>query len=160
MEHLKKNTEHLKLLDTKDFYSEERKNIISIYEHNEDTITLENKTRLSPVIKLEVGNDFDWIRIYSDFKIGSKEWNVSSMTQFIVQFKNNEELVKSRMIRIQRHLPVDNQNKRLFMDVRKPDKDFTHIEISYWNFGDKKIEISNISVESFDDNGFSLFNNY
>ena len=155
-----KNSEHLKLLDTKDLYSEERNDVAQIYEHKKEVIVLENETQFSPVIKQDIGHDFDWIRVYSNFKIEGKELNVSLMTQFIVQFKNNEKLVKSRMIKIQRHLSFDNQNKRLFMDVRKPKKDFTHIEIYYKNLGDKKIEISDISVESFNDNGFSLFNNY
>ena len=73
------------------------------------------------------------------------------MTQFMVKFYNVDEQVQHSIIRIQRHMN-DNQTKELYLDIARPTEHFTDMYIEFWNGdGNKQIEISNITVEAFDE---------
>ncbi len=147
----KKEQEHLKLLDTDELYSGERKDVKKLENIDTDPIVLNKDKQNSRVIKLAVDNDFEWLRVYADFKIAQKEWDIWRMTQFILKFNNGNENVKTRMIRMQRHLN-DQEEKSLYMDIQKPSAQIDTLEISFWNAnGNKEITISDIRVETFNE---------
>ncbi len=162
-----RNPEHRKLLDTNEFYDGERKNMRLFYENDFENIKksicesnkngvkntvicLNKENEYSPNFEFEIPKDFDWIRASADFDFRPKEWNVWKMTQFIVEFYKGENKVKKKMIRLQRLIDGDGK-KELFIEVKKPKKDFDKVRVFFWNAdSDHEIWIDNLKVEGFD----------
>jgi len=143
--------EHLKLLDTDELFEGKASNIRTIYSGT-DQIYLNDSTLLSKIFKIEIDDDFDWIRASADFKTNEVEKIKWDMTKFIVRFKYNDEIVKSRKILIQRHLIEINKGKNIFIDVKKPNEKFNKIEISFLKSGrSTDIGIKDLKVELFNE---------
>ncbi len=73
-----------------------------------------------------------WLRVSATFFVTEKVWDVWKMPQFIIQFKNEDEVVKTKFIRVHR-LMNSNQKRNLFFDVEIPEKRYTTIDIFLWN---------------------------
>ncbi|MFT4566615.1 MAG: hypothetical protein ACI9FN_001576 [Saprospiraceae bacterium] len=145
------NSEDLKLLDMDEYYEGQRTDIGSVEEIFSEEILLSDANQYSESFNYKPTIEKEWIRASADFSIELKEWDVWRMTQMIVIFKNHDEVVKQKFIRIQRHLN-DNQTKRIFMDVEYPSIPITNIEVLFWNGdGSKKVRITNIKLELFNE---------
>ena len=77
-------------------------------------------------------NGSKWLRVSATFFVTEKVWDVWKMPQFIIQFKNEDEVVKTKFIRVHR-LMNSNQKRNLFFDVEIPTKRYTTIDIFLWN---------------------------
>lgn len=162
---LKKDINHLKILDTNEYFEGERKNIKQIYfndfndlndnfcigQNKTKAICMDKKTNASPVFKISPeSKNYKWLRASAEFKIEAKEWNIWNQAQFVVHYKKQAETVKNKSIRLHRLLN-DGDYKIIFFDIKKPKQSFDAIEISFHNFeSDKSISIDNLKVESFD----------
>ncbi len=159
----------LKLLDTDEEYLEERKNSQVIYSNDFESEGKSNcngissidgngslcmlpTTEYSEKFKVPIVNDNGWLNISADFRIGSKEWENWCMTQLVVKSLNkNDEEIKLRLIRIERHLN-EGETKSIFMDYGIP-KGTSYVEVYFWNPGSKKpIVIDNLKVKTFTSN--------
>ena len=149
------DSENLKLLDhVNSLYKGKRENIREVYADSTSLALLDQSNQFAPRIQIasdRLPDGYDWLRVKALFTISQKEWDFWRMTQFIVKFYNVDEQVQHSIIRIQRHMN-DNQTKELYLDIPRPTEHFTDMYIEFWNAdGNKQIEISNITVEAFDE---------
>lgn len=146
-----KNKNDLKLLDHLDYiYEGDLLEAKEVY-RNEDYNTLLTKDfRTEPIILNAdlMSYPYDAIRINAGVEMQLKEWNFWRMTQFIVNVKNGDQLVENNMIRLQRLLS-DNEKKEVNIDIKKPSKPFTHLEVLFWNAGDKPITIRSVNASTY-----------
>ncbi|MBK7939645.1 MAG: hypothetical protein IPJ82_22305 [Lewinellaceae bacterium] len=92
-----------------------------------------------------------WVRATVTFRCDPKEWDWWSMTQFIVRFKMSDNVVKERMIRLQRHVD-GSEVKTIFFDTKLPSGYFDHMEVLFWNAGGSKtILLDDLRVEVFNE---------
>ena len=90
-----------------------------------------------------------WLRAQATFRATTKEWNFWAMTQFIIEFKKGNDVVRTNMVRPHR-LIGDNETRTIWLDAKVPNKDFDSVVIRFWNAdGDKKMLIDNLSVQTF-----------
>jgi hypothetical protein len=73
------------------------------------------------------------MRLEADFTIQSREWDVWKFTQWIVQFYNDENLIKTNFIRLQRLLKPDQTQIQIYFDVKVPKEKFTKCVMTLWN---------------------------
>lgn len=142
-----------KLLDTDEiFEGKKRKNISLVFSALTDTIITLNKViQESPEMTFPYNQSADWLRASADFRITWKEWEFWKMTQFIIQFKSKDHIIKERMIRVHRYL-WENNERTVFFDISQPNEPFDSVTIKFWNsYSDKEIKISNLKVETFDE---------
>ncbi len=87
-------------------------------------------------VKIPVGAGCaQWIRCEGDFVITSREWDVWKYAQWIIQFYQGDQVIKTNLIRVQRLQPLDHTPIHLFFDVRMPEAYFTRCTMSLWNGG-------------------------
>ena len=141
-----------KLLDTDEIYEGGRRNITPIFDGLKDTTILLNKDiQRSPEFTIPYTGGGDWLRASADFRITWKEWEYWKMTQFILRFKNKDQIVKERMIRLHRFL-WGNDERNIYFDIRQPTEPFDQVSIEFWNAeSDKEIIIRNLKAEVFDE---------
>lgn len=160
-----------KLLDTKEDYQGERKNIQQIYINDFEMGTTnniltskqaksghsallinQNTQFTTPWVVSTTAKAPKWIRVSADFYLTSKEWGVWKMTQLIVEFKKDEQSIKKRILRIQRQLGERTWQKN-WTDLRIPDEDFDTINIYFWNAGSlKELYVDDLRVEVYEEN--------
>jgi len=163
-----KNENDLKLLDTKEYYEGYRKNIKIIYKNDfeKDTtvvdcglkpiqgqrsLCLNKDIQWSEIKNIAVpSNEGKWLRAEADFYAPNKEWDVWKMTQFIVDFNdNNNKRIKERMIRVYRLLQGNNK-KNIYLDAKIP-PNTKSVTVKFWNGdGNKKILIDNLKLEVYE----------
>ncbi len=159
-----------KLLDTKEQFKGERTKMHSLLKDNFDThpvdtvyflqdsasqnvvLHLTKTQEYSPIFTVEQARfpaESEWLRVQADFYTLSKEWESWRMTQLVVRFWNEDEIVKTRYIRIHRLLE-DRTWKTVWLDMRLPKEAFTRVEARFWNAGsDKMIFIDNFLIETY-----------
>jgi hypothetical protein len=156
----------VKLLDTKEMFTGERKDVKTIYTKtfesdttegvyldsviNKKYFKLSQNVQFSPKYTLNVSkNDGTWVRVSATFRCPQKEWDIWKMTQMILRFYQGEKVIKEGVLRAQRFLN-DGETKTLFLEATIPKKAFDKAEIYFWNAeSDKTILIENITVEAF-----------
>jgi hypothetical protein len=79
----------------------------------------------------------DWLRVQAKFLTRDKEWEYWKMTQMIVRFKMNDEIIRENMIRIQRQL-TQNKIELVHLDAEVPDEFYNKISILFWNASSQK----------------------
>ena len=89
-----------------------------------------------------------WINISADFYFPYKQWDVWKMPQFIVQFKNNNDPIKIKHIKVHR-LMNQAEKQNLNFDVELPKKEYDSIEFYLRNFDGTTTYMDNIRVTSF-----------
>ncbi len=90
-----------------------------------------------------------WLRAQATFKATAKEWNFWAMTQFIVEFKKGNNIVRTNMIRPHR-LMGDGETRTIWLDAKVPSSDFDKVVVRFWNAGgDKKMFVDNLTVQTF-----------
>jgi len=145
----------IKLLDTVDeLFEGERKNVRIMHHDTDFDKTLDKENQYSGKIKIlasEFTEPYDWVRVSADVYTEHKEWTLWKMTQFIVDFKDQDKTIRHQMFRVQNLL--DSHNKtRLYLDVRKPEQAFSDLEILFWNSDSPNpIQISDLKVEIFEE---------
>lgn len=159
-----------KLLDTKEDFQGEGKNIQQVYLNTFETFAdsahysnqhaksgnyalhLEKSREFSPSFIVNLENRAPkWIRVSADFYVPQKEWGIWSMHQLIVRFKKGENVIKNRIIRIHRQLG-ERQWQSNWSDMQIPSEDFDHVKIYFWNAGsNKEVFVDDLSVEVYDD---------
>ncbi len=163
-----KNTDDLKYLDTRDRFTGNRRQDVKIlvtenYEQDTSAATtsespiegtrsarLTPQQAFTPGIRLpNPGLPYQWVRASATFKCEAKEWEIWAMTQFTVRFKLGDQIVKDRIIRLQRHIE-GSEVKTIDFDTRIPDKPFDQMEVFLWNPGSAKaVWVDNLQVEVF-----------
>lgn len=156
----------VKLLDTDEELVGERNNIQTLFfeDFEQDSIPkeyplqaisgfgavcLSKDKQYSPTIIASLPNNAEWIRVSADFRCHLKEWEYWRMAQLIVRFYNNEEIIKTKSIRIHRFLK-DGQTKTIFLDSKIPKGNATKVDAMLWNSdGQKNIMMDNLRIESF-----------
>ena len=88
-----------------------------------------------------------WYRVYATVFFPEKEWDVWSQTQFNTGFYNGDEIVKLKMIRIQRICEQGNWREE-YVDIKVPHHEgYESFAVNFWNANSKKaIYITNIRV--------------
>ena len=90
-----------------------------------------------------------WLRAQATFRATAKEGNFWAMTQFIIEFKKGDAIVRTNMVRPHR-IMNDNETRTVWLDAKVPSADFDTVVVRFWNAGgDKKIFIDNLVVQSF-----------
>ncbi len=163
----KVNPLDVKLLDTDEIYERDRNEINLLlkndFENSEaecinttnslegfKSLCLNAQHQYSPVITIPISNHHNtWIRVAADYYTSEMEWDVWKMCQCQVSLYKNEQLTKTRMIRIQRHLSSDIPN-RIWIDIEVPSNRPDSISVQWWNAGSNKtILIDNLLIESY-----------
>lgn len=158
-----------KLLDTKEDYQGERKNVQQIYlntfeEKVAGNLYMAEQTK-SGDLALMINKDVEftkplelpiaakapnWLRVSADFYLTSKEWDVWKMTQLIVEFKKGDKIIKKRAIRVQRQL-TERVWQKNWTDMQIPKENFDHVRIFFWNTGSQKeLYIDDLEIETYE----------
>lgn len=156
-----------KLMDTDEEYTGERRNVKVLltndFETAKDTffcdippisgnhsMCLNKERQNSPFYGVAYTNgQSDWVRASATLLCKYKEWDVWRMAQMKVRFLNNEKVVKERGIRVYRLLKSGEQ-RRLYIDVSCPRKDFNRVEMFFWNGdGTKPLLVDDMVLEGF-----------
>lgn len=151
-----KNPELQKLRDNKDYFRGKIKNPVILYksdfQNNADSFLLtKNHTKSPEIIIPKPKPNIERIRAYADVKIDAKEWNVWNMTQFIIQFKRNGQVVKTNLIRLQRVLNAQ-EEKTVTIDTKlPPPEEYDQILLYFQNFNDYLCQIKRIKVIGFNE---------
>ena len=88
-----------------------------------------------------------WLRISADFVTDDITWDVWKMPQYIIQFKQDNTIVKTEFIRIHRLMSPE-LKYHLFFDTKTPKKPFNHIDVFLWNAdGTSTTYMDNLKVE-------------
>lgn len=159
----------LKLLDTNEEFTGERKNVQVLFETDFESDSIIGQCDLTPIqgTKSLCLNDTyktsevffveapdkkpDWICASADFRIGFREWDYGKMTQFMVRFYQGEKIVKEKFIRVYRTM-YDGETQTLFFDTKSPEEDFDQIGILFKNnWGDKPILVDNLKLEGYEE---------
>ncbi|MBL7826199.1 MAG: hypothetical protein JNJ57_06170, partial [Saprospiraceae bacterium] len=158
----------LKFLDTRDeFTGNDRRDIKPLFAENFDrdttgatssespvsgirSLIIDSARPFSPAYNIKSpGSDYPWIRATATFQCSQKEWEWWAMTQFIIRFKSGDQIVKDRMVRLQRHID-GSEIKTLFFDTKAPKKPYDHLEVLFWNPGSNTtVKIDELQVEAF-----------
>lgn len=100
----------------------------------------------SPVVRMEGEN---YARVSADFRIGQKEWVVWNQTQFMLQFRKDESVIKEKYIKIQR-LMNPGETKRIDFLTALPEETFDEIGIQFKNPGSPfPVAIDNVKLEFY-----------
>ena len=111
-------------------------------------VYLNQKNQFSPVFTFPLADsNSKWLRASADFYIQNKEWNFWMMTQFIISLEKDDQVLKHKMIRVQRLLSEKNW-RRISIDINIPKEiDFNNVKIKFWNAGSpKEIWIDNLKT--------------
>jgi hypothetical protein len=91
----------------------------------------------------------NWLRAQAMFKIHSKEWESWRMTQFVVRFKKEGQVVKERQLRLFRLMDMEDR-KTIFIDVKIPEEEFDTVSVLLWGGeSDHPIIMDNLAVYEF-----------
>ncbi|MEM8528485.1 MAG: hypothetical protein AAGG68_27835 [Bacteroidota bacterium] len=163
--------EKLKLLDTKELFKGERKEVKTLFLADFNTITsdtiqlngdyaqslpyglqIDYTHQFSPpftVQRNEIPENAKWLRASAQFVVPYKEWEMWQMAQLQIQFFKDEKAIKRRKIRLHRFLK-DGEWRELWIDSKIPKKDFDRVEVRIWNAGSpKQIFVDDLVIESF-----------
>lgn len=142
------------LRDNKDYYTGPVLHPTVLYQKkftdNADSFRLTKEHKISPEITFSKSQQtINRIRAYADVKIEDKEWNVWNMTQFVILFEKDGQVVKTNMIRLQRILN-DHEEKTVQLDAVPPKSgDYDTIALFFQNFNDYNCIINRLKVVGF-----------
>lgn len=163
-----KVSEQIKVLkDTDEYYSGEPKNLTQLYFNGFEQDTTESNVNpisgqksvyftlgrvYGPDIKFAYQKGkADWLRAKIKVKLYSIEVDNWRMLQFTVNFYKDGEIVKSKMIRVNR-FAEKKKKRKVFFDVKIPDYDFDTVGIVLWNPGSEiLLQLDDVEVWSFEE---------
>jgi hypothetical protein len=92
-----------------------------------------------------------WVRVQATFHCLQKQWTGWKMLQLVVRLQNNDNIVKERMIRVDRYLNSGDV-KDIFIDVKIPKEPINRIEVFFWNdVNDNAMVVDDLKFYSFHD---------
>ena len=152
------------LFDTNEWFSGVPQNIQTVYNNDfeQDTtariVEKKRKLQLSPDSQYSpnytfsfAGNGAKWLRASANFTTTYREWDVWKMTQFAVQFRQGETIVKENVIRPIRLIDKNNETKNVAFDIKMCKKPFDNICIRFGNpNSEKTVFIDDVKVETHD----------
>jgi len=116
---------------------------------SEGVICLHQDVQYSPIMKNTINSNKQWLRAEADFTIVQKEWEYWRMTQFVIEFRNEGELIKSNMIRVQRLMQPET-SQRIYFDTKIPKEAIDEYSVYFWNADSSiPIYIDNLKVSIF-----------
>lgn len=145
-----------KLRDNEDLYRGKISKADTLYSNSlsdstEGSITIVNDIQDTFNFKKPT-QQYKWIRASANFHIDQKEWNVWYMTQFMIRFKEGEEIVQENSIRVQRFLnDGETQNISIDAKVRREDYDSIQILFRNDNAGTLPCKIEGLKVIGFNE---------
>lgn len=99
----------------------------------------------------KVSGKSGWFRAEAKILYWEKEWNFWNSTQFIIQLKNNNEVVKTKHIRIHR-ITNPGEWQEVYVDINANKLIFDEVQVSFWNANGKKtIYIDDIKLYQLKD---------
>ena len=163
----KKYPGELKMLDTDEWFSGERRDVRQVFFHDfegdttavcsENAINgrqsacLSKDVQFTPafVVPVEKGATAQWLRLSATARLFEKEDKTWAMTQFVVRFSANGQQIKYRSVRVQR-LFGENSTGPFFFDVKIPEVPFDKCETYFWNAGGAKpVFFDDLRAETF-----------
>lgn len=91
-----------------------------------------------------------WMRLEADVNVATREWEVWKFTQWIVQFHRGQEVVKTKLIRLQRLLPEEHMTRHICFDVRIPAEGFDRCTMTLWHAGSEgTLVVDNLQASRF-----------
>ncbi len=149
----KKDTDDLKLLDTpEDYRGKARRNPQLLFSEDFDADTTRATTADHPILGnrslvLDTIRQFSpefpiplyygqrgWLRCSCLFRCATRENEWWRMTQFVIRFKRGDQIVKERMIRLQRHVE-GGETRYVCFDTQIPTERFDSATLLFWNAG-------------------------
>jgi hypothetical protein len=139
----------LKLLDNKNYFDgpvPTNARVLGRFDFEQDTTQI---TTEAPISGLRSGyldrehpyapersfaiksGECSWVRAEMRFRCTPREDFWWAMTQFIVRFYNDDQLVQERSIRLQRHVDAD-EVKSIHIDAKAPKKPFNRVVVTAW----------------------------
>jgi len=124
----------------------------SNYTDGKSAFCLDEQEQFTPrfIHKFE-HTDFDWIRVNANCKLLNKEHEKWKHTQLYVEFKSGpeEKVIRKRMISLNQYMQ-ENQFNDVFIDVKKPNKNFDRLDVFLWHAGsNKKFILNKIWIETY-----------
>ena len=153
-----------KYLDTNEIYHGSTNNLKPLYFNDieSDTLHIDTTSKIGGKKSLYITPDEQftvpyavplppagtkWLRISADFVTDDITWDVWKMPQYIIQFKQDNTIVKTEFIRIHRLMSPE-LKYHLFFDTKTPKKPFNHIDVFLWNAdGTSTTYMDNLKVE-------------
>ena len=144
-------TNDLKLLDTEEEFKGERKQLKMLFSIDSSVVEVNHNQQFSKNIILNFNShDYKWIRATANFYTSEKEWNLWKMQQLIIRFKNENVVVKERMIRLSRLFDADGNWHEIFLDEKIPAENFSTCEIQLWNADSgTSMQMKGLKIECF-----------
>lgn len=160
------NKDYFKLLDTREYFEGKPASVhtLLVDDFDSDTAAVSlpsppggrvillkaDQQIYGPVLVTFPSEDFQWLRVEADFTVQTREWDVWKYTQWIVQFTDGEQPIKTNSIRLQRLIQEDHVPTHIFFDVKIPRERFTKCAIILWNAeSSKEITMDNFKAECF-----------
>jgi hypothetical protein len=95
--------------------------------------------------------DFEWVKATAEARMDQPEWDVGHMTQYVVQFRRGESVVKQRTVHLQRALEPG-WSKELHFYMRPPKEEFDNVCVKFLYFGTQAhLLIDNARLQAFND---------
>lgn len=145
------NTDIKRFLDTDEVYKGQPNGIEPLYFNDieYDTLHIDTTSKLNGKKSLFVSANeqftqayavpmppegTSWLRVSGDFISDNITADVWKMPQFVMQFKQNDQIVKTKFVRLHRMM-LPNTKKHVVYDVKIPAEPYNHIDIFLWNAG-------------------------
>ena len=91
------------------------------------------------------------MRATATFRSGGKEWDATSMIQFMLIFKKDKKHIRGHFVRPQRFMG-ESDTKTVWLDVKIQRLDFDEVIIGYKNFNDKTaLLVDDVKIEVFNE---------
>jgi len=160
------NPDYFKLLDTREYFKGTPNGLNPIVQNDfeQDSIACPNtspaggkaiclnaEVQFYGPISIPVSADCSqWLRLEADFMVQTHEWDVWKYAQWIVQFHQGDQIIKTNLIRVQRHTLVDQTPTHIFFDVKVPEGPYDRCTMTVWNGGSMQALImDNLKISCF-----------
>ena len=95
--------------------------------------------------------DFEWVKATAEASVERQEWSVGHMTQYVVQFRRGNSVVKQRTVHLQRALEPG-WPRELHFYMRPPEEEFDNVCVKFLYFGTQAhLLIDNARLQAFND---------
>ncbi len=156
------NHQDLKLLDTDEYFSGNRKEVTSIYHNDfkkdtalwkcqapekEHQMCLQKANRTFRIPLDKRNTNCQWLHVRGDFYTIGQEWNVWTMGQLQVRFYSDGQNIKTRMIRVNRLLLKGIND--VYFDVKRPKAEIDSVVLEVKNPSWVPLVAKNLEVQCF-----------
>jgi hypothetical protein len=157
-----------KLLDNKYDFQGEKRDVEVVYTNDfeKDTLNIFKNDAISGKKSIIIGHSLErsildsiplsnkgkkWMRATATFRSGGKEWDATSMIQFMLIFKKDKKEIRGHFVRPQRFMG-ESDTKTVWLDVKIQRLDFDEVIIGYKNFNNKTaLLVDDVKIEIFNE---------